>query len=516
MGLTSRIVRRPHCHSVPPAVALTLLLVAARAAAATATSSATLAGFQWEGLSGLSRQELERATLLKPGDRLDEGAGTGAVQAVTVYYRNQGFLDVAVSSRATAAPGGALLTLSVVEGDRYSLGTVRFRGLRRVSSMLAFRESGLLIGKPYDPRAVFRAQTNLYRTRLFEDIVAQVSTTTSNTVDVEFVLEERRSLWLRAGVGYGSEERQRVTLSGTHHNFLGRGYKLEAVTSLSGIWLEHRVDFVNRYFFGTRTEQAMRVLWRREDRQGYDSEEVRGRLGFSRALGWDWTGSTFYRLKRTVTYNIDREIALTTPDETVVGTVGVGLARDTSDDHFFPRSGTRSGATLERTGGFFGGNVHFLKASWDGAFYRRLWGPFVGAISGRFGAMRPTGSTRAIPIYDRFFTGGANSVRGYRERGVGPTDSLGAPLGGGFLAGARLETRVPLFWRLTGAAFIDGGQVGDQTRLVRPGLWKSGAGGGLRVRTPVGPLRADVAYKVNPDPGDRDFWRVHLSVGEAF
>ncbi|PIR15164.1 MAG: hypothetical protein COV48_15880, partial [Elusimicrobia bacterium CG11_big_fil_rev_8_21_14_0_20_64_6] len=264
------------------------------------------------------------------------------------------------------------------------------------------------------------------------------------------------------------------------------------------------------------TEQTLKGAWRREDRQGYDSEEVRGRLGFARALGWNWTGSTYYRLKRTVIYNVDPELALTTPEDAVAGTVGVGLTRDTSDDYFFPRRGTRSGVMLERTGGFFGGNVHFIKAAWDGALYHPLWGPFVGAVAARLGVMKPTGPTRDIPVYERFFTGGANSVRGYRERGVGPTDSLGAPIGGRYIAGARLETRAPLFWRLSAAAFIDAGQVGDETRLLRPGLWKSGAGGGLRLRTPVGPLRVDAAYKINPDPGDRDLWRVHLSVGEAF
>lgn len=442
--------------------------------------------------------------------------GDAAVQAAVSEHRNKGYLDVAVSSRVVPGPDGPRVDLHVVPGPRYTLGAVRFHGLERVSSKLALRESELDPGSPYDPRETFHAQSLLYRTRLFDDVVARVSTSPARAVDLDITVEERKQKWLRAGVGYGSEERQRVSLSATHFNFLGRGYKLEAVSSLSAIWLEHSLDFTNRHFLGTRTQQTLKAVWRREDRQGYDSEETRGRAGFSRLLGWHWIGSTYYRIKRTVAYNVDPEIALTTPGETIAGTVGVGLNRDTSDDYFFPRRGTRAAVTLERTGGFFGGNLHFLKGSWDASAYRPIWGPVIGAVTARFGAIQPTGPTTEIPIYERFFTGGANTVRGYRERGVGPTDSLGSPLGGRYVAGARAETRAPLFWRLTGALFIDAGQVDDQTRLVRPGLWKAGAGAGIRVRTPVGPLRLDAAYKVNPNPGDRDRWRLHLSVGEAF
>ncbi|PIR15393.1 MAG: hypothetical protein COV48_14605, partial [Elusimicrobia bacterium CG11_big_fil_rev_8_21_14_0_20_64_6] len=118
------------------AIVLTLLLGPVRASAEPRASSTTLSGFAWEGVTQLPQDELEQALTLRPRDRLDDRAAAGAVQSAAAHYRNRGFLDIAISSRPVEAPGGTLLTLSVSEGPRYTLGTVSFRNLRRVSPAL--------------------------------------------------------------------------------------------------------------------------------------------------------------------------------------------------------------------------------------------------------------------------------------------------------------------------------------------------------------------------------------------
>ena len=82
--------------------------------------------------------------------------------------------------------------------------------------------------------------------------------------------------------------------------------------------------------------------------------------------------------------------------------------------------------------------------------------------------------------------------------------------------GSSMEMRFPLFWKLRGAFFVDGGQVANQWKGVQFGDWKYSAGGGIRVVTPVGPFRLDAGYKLNRDKDDRETYRIHFSVGEAF
>ena len=100
---------------------------------------------------------------------------------------------------------------------------------------------------------------------------------------------------------------------------------------------------------------------------------------------------------------------------------------------------------------------------------------------------------------------------------MGPTDASGNPLGGKLLLGASAEFRLPIYKKLRGALFLDGGQVADSLQGAAPRNWKYGAGAGLRYITPVGPIRVDFGYKLNPDkPALAELWRVHLSIGEAF
>src|SRR5262249_46477825 len=160
--------------------------------------------------------------------------------------------------------------------------------------------------------------------------------------------------------------------------------------------------------------------------------------------------------------------------------------RDTADDPFFPRRGARTRLLLERDGGFLGGDIDMDKAVLETTLYRTLWGPLTAALTARAGALATFNGRTEAPIFHRFFTGGANTVRGWKERYVGPKAPGGAPLGGDWLAGASAELRFPLFWRLGGALFIDGGQVASTSDGVAPAFWKLGAGGGVRLRTPVG------------------------------
>jgi outer membrane protein assembly factor BamA len=357
----------------------------------------------------------------------------------------------------------------------------------------------------------------LYRSGFFEEVNIQTSTTSARTADITVAVKQDRLRWIKAGIGWGSEERERLSLTLTHKNLFNRAYRGELFGTLSHIWREYKADFVNPYFWDTRTEQRTSVSWRSEQRDGYEFERLLGEMSFGHSFNHEIkTTWTPYRVKRTKTFNVNPEIAAITPELTDERTMALAFNRDTANDFFFPTRGTRNNLVLERTGGFFGGNVDFNKLSLESKWYRSIFKPVIFALAGRFGVIRPFSPTTEIPIFDRFFTGGGNSVRGYRERGVGPTDATGAPLGGNWMLGGIAEARFPIVWRFMGAVFIDGGQVADQFRGVETNAWKFGGGAGLRFKTPVGPFRLDYGHKLNPDSNDPDHWRLHFSLGESF
>ena len=107
-------------------------------------------------------------------------------------------------------------------------------------------------------------------------------------------------------------------------------------------------------------------------------------------------------------------------------------------------------------------------------------------------------------------------MRGFRRRKLGPLDADGAPLGGEAKAEFSLEGRFPLFWRFRGALFADAGAVWSDRGSIDWGDMETAVGPGLMVRTPVGPLRADLGYRLGDRVPDQPRWVFHFSIGNPY
>jgi outer membrane translocation and assembly module TamA len=137
----------------------------------------------------------------------------------------------------------------------------------------------------------------------------------------------------------------------------------------------------------------------------------------------------------------------------------------------------------------------------------------------RTGMIRPlngsTGDVEAIPIDERFFNGGSNTVRSFGERELGPHDRHGFPIGGEFYTIFNVEYTFPIFGELQGAVFVDAGNLLPDADNPSFSDMRYAVGAGLRYKLPIGPIRLD--YGVNPDPRkDENIGALHFSFGFAF
>jgi outer membrane protein assembly factor BamA len=200
---------------------------------------------------------------------------------------------------------------------------------------------------------------------------------------------------------------------------------------------------------------------------------------------------------------IDREFSNSTfsgPSASVI--------RDTRDDPLNPGAGAFFGADAQLSAAELGGDS-FVKGFVQLAAYRRLWPKLVLAGSGRVGLSGTFGSAPSqLPLPDRFFAGGAYSLRGY------PVDDVTDAGGNALLLGS-LELRFPVFGALSIGTFADVGNVYPLVRDVDLGELRYTAGVGLRYHSPFGPLRVDWAYKLDRREGESRF-RFHFAVGHAF
>lgn len=227
-----------------------------------------------------------------------------------------------------------------------------------------------------------------------------------------------------------------------------------------------------------------------------------------------------YQLEWVRRYDIDPSL-LATSSETIsegsqiVARITPALTLDYRDNVLDPSHGSLHTISVDLAGPYVGSEVSFVKSRLETAWYLDWLAPAVIAVGGRLGLATPLSDTPALPIEDRFYAGGALTVRGYPQDKIGPLDSSGNPTGGNALVIFNVESRFPIWRWLSGVVFVDTGAVKPEVSDLGGGAFKTGVGGGLRIKTPVGPLRLDVGYALNPIEGENR-WQLYFAIGHAF
>jgi outer membrane protein insertion porin family len=192
--------------------------------------------------------------------------------------------------------------------------------------------------------------------------------------------------------------------------------------------------------------------------------------------------------------------------------------KDTRDNIFIPLKGSFTRVHTEFVGGFLGGDNNFFKLILSWSRYNRLSKRNILNVLAtrlKFGYLEGLSRKDYVPTFDRFYMGGASTIRGYKENNMGPKDESGTPTGGKIMVLGNLEYRRALFWKFGCTIFIDAGNIWDSAKDVKAKNIKLTSGLGIQFFTPVGPLRLDygrqLPIKESPDTG-----RFHLSILYAF
>ena len=216
--------------------------------------------------------------------------------------------------------------------------------------------------------------------------------------------------------------------------------------------------------------------------------------------------------------------------------VQASLVFDTRNNVFLTTRGNRTELTAEVAGGPFGGDVSVYKLNAKTTFYFPFFEGHVLQVLGAGGVVDAFGQTKGsgpivdedpspflnlvkvndVPIFDRYFLGGANTLRGFSFRKVGPKDVDGEPVGGNTYLNGTAEYTFPIVERVRGAVFFDVGDVWRDAYEVNLGDVKSDAGVGVRLNLPVGPLRLDYGYPIQTDKQTGKAGKIQFSVGYQF
>lgn len=403
-------------------------------------------------------------------------------------------------------------------GPAARFGAVTIEGVQSIDETFLRARLPWREGEPFDGRKVDQGRRNLVETGLFASVrVVHAGTLNDQQqLPMTVALVEAKHRSIGGGLRYSTSEGFGFEGFGgrafwEHRNFFGAGERLAFTLEGGQTIQEARVDLRKPGLTDPNLAWLGNLLASREDRDAY------------RSLTYGGSGGIEYRLTESLTATGALSLEYADIDDgiseqifTLLGTPTT-LAYDTTDDPFDPIRGTRLNLGVTPYFSVANSDVNFVVARLSDSAYVQLDSEnrIVLAGWGRIGTILGADSTEELPATKRLYGGGAGSVRAYGFQELGPIAADGDPAGGR----SQLELGVELRWRMFedfgGAVFAEGGNVYDDP-LPDPGegiRW--GAGVGLRYFTGFGPIRADVAFPINPRDRD-DPVQFYIGFGQAF
>lgn len=494
----------------------------------------TLTHIHVSGHQLLSTEDVQKALGLQIGKRFRLEQVNKSFQRLRPNLVDKGFLDIRISTAVSINPGDFSISITLEEGPLFRLGVLTVEGNQDVDHRSISREMDIRPGEPFSPTRLKEGNKRLYATGCFDLVNLTLSTAPHATVNVKTVVRERRNQFIKGGAGYGTETKERLTLGYEDQSFFGGARRLDIQFTYSGFITQPEKfetqtlesTLIQPFFLGSRMEGRFTLERSRKFREAYDSIESEMRSSLERRYQSNLSLRLTHRLQGTTLTRVSPQAQ--TPSETSIDAVGASLRFDNTDDPFLPYDGWRTMGALEEGLTLFKTDVGFHKFETRVGRFDTVESGWTFFEGGQFGVMFPASGeiNDSIPINERFFLGGGNTVRGYAERSLGPKDDQGNPLGGTLYLVGNFEVRHRIHKKIFGVAFVDVGNLfgtnpGDtspQVDLNDLDTLKYTGGVGIRLHSPVGAIRLEGGYQFNPEGSThfKDRTAVHFSIGEVF
>jgi outer membrane protein insertion porin family len=430
------------------------------------------------------------------------------------------YAEITVDLELSTDQNRIRLTYNIVPGPGCYFGKIQITGHRYTPSQKVIRQLAFKEGTRYAPSLMQKSQQRVYQLGVFRYVTVRVafSETKEDTLPVEIVLREVPRLTTKIGVGYGKEDKFRVFLNLGRPWFLGDARRIELDAKHSGLEPYNiNVKLTQPGFLHPGGNAIINPFMRREKEPGFTVDRAGGTVTLQRQFTPSLESYVNYTLEQDNLRisKLTREQGLQNLDISIYNksSLTLGIALDTSVPPFSPDRGVYTGFTVTYSGVGFRNDFTYARTLIDARKYKKLFGKWVVAGRLKLGAMFPTGSSEVTPIEERFYSGGSNSVRGWARSQLGPKSDAGVPIGGNSLLENSWELRFPLWKIFSGVTFLDVGNAWKSQFTYKFADLKYAAGTGLRISTPIGPIRLDVArplFEKNLP------WQFHLSVGQSF
>jgi outer membrane protein insertion porin family len=473
-----------------------------------------------------------------PGKVFSHEALKADVANIQSLYFDRGYISNQVQETTSLNPLTERIDISynISENEISYVAKIRVRGNVKTRDVVIRRELRIKPGEKFDGDKLKRSKERLQNLGFFEEVSYDTEDTeVSNKKDLIVDVKEAKTGAFSFGGGYSTVDEFLGFFEIEQKNFdwknfpyfTGAGQDLKFRASLGTVSENFDLSFTNPWIFDYPVSFGFDLYKRSRSREsdigyGYDEDVTGGDIRFGKELSEYIKASLSYRNDLIEISNVSSDATQdlkSEAGENTISSTAFGLTYDSRDNVFDTTKGNVLAGTLEFAGGLLGGDKDFYKLHSRASHYFPMWRGSVLEARGQIGLADAYGDSNKVPIYERYFAGGAYTIRGYNERKVGPIDSVSEdPLGGDSMLIGNLEYTYPVFDFLKVATFYDVGNVWPELSDLGSGGFKSGIGLGMRLKTPIGPLMLDYGIPLNKEPGEetRGSGKFHFSMRHGF
>jgi outer membrane protein assembly complex protein YaeT len=504
-----------------------------------------VAGIEFVGFESIPEEhleELKERLPFKVGAPRDRQLVVTAHEMALNELRDHGYpyAKVVTSENDSNSGRSATVIYTAEPGQIAYVGTIEVAGNRSVADKVIRRELTFKPGDLYRRSEMQTTQRRLYGLELFQFANVEPLNPEQQPaeVPVRVTVAEGKHQRVNFGVGYGTEEKARVDAEYHHVNFLGGARSAGAHGRWSSLDRGVRVDFTQPYFLRPRFALNAEVQHWLTFTPAYHSVVSGGKVTSTHRMSdrMSWSVSvTNERDTSSISSSALNDPALrndlialgldprTGQQAGTLSSLAFDLQRSTTDNLLNAHRGYQIAFHAEEAGRFLPGTFNYYGATLDGRHFLPFGQRVVLASRVSLGNIRPAGLDQTnVPFSKFFFLGGATTIRGWGRYEVSPLAG-GVPIGGDSMFLISEEARVAVHGKVGIVLFLDAGNVWPQSGGIRLDDLRYAVGPGLRYLTPIGPIRFDLGWQLNPIPGllvngepQTRPWRLHFSIGQAF
>ncbi|MCD6292069.1 MAG: outer membrane protein assembly factor BamA, partial [Deltaproteobacteria bacterium] len=456
----------------------------------------------------------------KPGETFSNLKLQNDIETLSNFYADRGHAYVDIDPQTKIDPKKRTIDVSyhINRGTKFLFGRINISGNTKTRDKVIRRELRFSEGDLFSGSALKRSRERINNTQFFSEADIQTIQNDDETIDVNVTVVEGSTGAFSIGLGYSTVDSIIAVANISQTNWLGKGLDATFNVELSGSRQFYNLGLTDPYFLDMDISAGINVYNEEYEYDAYDTTQQGFRISGGKPIDEYTSWSAGYRWEKVKVYNMNSNASEYLRDEegtSSTSQVYFSITRDKRNNYLFPTRGYKVKGTVVLAGGPLGFDNDFYKAifeghkfypfKWDSAFH--LWGR-VSYADGYNG--------QELPLYERFYVGGLKTVRGFDFGEAGPEDYNGDVIGGTKELILSAEWIFSLIdnMGLKGVIFYDAGKAFDDDENLSFNLRHS-VGFGVRWKSPMGPLRIEWGFNLNPEDDEEDnVW--DFSVGSFF